>query len=297
MKQRAVNFGPENALVGILTSPDLPRENAPLVLLTNAGVLPRQGPHRMNVRIARALAREGITSLRFDLSGVGDSPSLGQAAGVRAQAVLDLQSAMDWAGQATATSSFIVLGVCSGAVNAYDAALSDPRVKGLMMFDGFWYRSRWTTPVRVFKRVMDLGLGGLISSAIRHLQPNQRRLESIAVNPAAAPQPGNKTFASPPLPEFVAAMQSLVDRGTDVLLVYGGSLIDHFSYARQFKDVFGRYAFYPHVRCEYHPAIDHTFITHHAQQRMIEIVCAWASRHYSDNAHTETGAKVIAEAS
>lgn len=283
-------------MVGILTSPTGPRKNAPLALLTNAGVVPRQGPHRINVRIARALADEGIPSLRFDLSGVGDSLSLGQAAGVRAQSVLDLQSAMDWAEQSAAASSFLVIGVCSGAVNAYDAALADPRVKGLLMFDGFWYRSRWTMPIRNLKHTIDKGVGGLLTSLIRHLGSKPKRVGPAMEDAAESAQPSTKTFASPPLPEFAAAMQRLVDRGTDVRLVYGGSLTELYSYAGQFKDVFGGYAFFPHVRCDYHPDIDHTFITRHAQQRMTEIVRAWAGRHLSGEVPSVARSLAIADA-
>jgi hypothetical protein len=38
-------------------------------------------------------------------------------------------------------------------VNAFQLAVVDPRVVGIMMLDGYWYRTRWTEPVRLWKRL------------------------------------------------------------------------------------------------------------------------------------------------
>lgn len=290
MKQQAVTFGENDALVGVLSTPANAKQNAPVVLLTNAGVLPRQGPHRMNVRIARALAEEGISSLRFDLSGHGDSLSIGNPAGICAQSVLDLKSAMDWIEKTTSPSNFLVFGICSGAVNAYNVALADERVAGVMMFDGYWYRSRWTTLVRDLKRAMRAGWRERAAVIARRIVPQKTQKEPSVPEEAADLLSSNNPFGNPPLASFADAMQRLVDRGTNVFLVYGGSVIDHYSYARQFKDVFGSYAFFPHVRCEYHPNLDHTFISRHAQNQMVALSCGWASDHV-DKTATDNGVR------
>jgi hypothetical protein len=39
----------------------------------NMGANHRIGPRRINVKLARVLAARGVSSLRFDLGGVGDS--------------------------------------------------------------------------------------------------------------------------------------------------------------------------------------------------------------------------------
>jgi len=60
-------------LFGILTEP----EGAPLgptVLLLNAGLIHHIGPARLWVSLARRFAAAGMRCLRFDLSGLGDSP-------------------------------------------------------------------------------------------------------------------------------------------------------------------------------------------------------------------------------
>ena len=61
MNEQTVVFGPEQHLVGTITQPAQakPGHAAVLVLLTNAGVIPRIGPHRLNVKLARHLASMG----------------------------------------------------------------------------------------------------------------------------------------------------------------------------------------------------------------------------------------------
>jgi dienelactone hydrolase len=289
--QRAVTFGANDALVGVLSSPANLRQGAPVVLLTNAGVLPRQGPHRINVRIAQALASEGIPSMRVDLSGHGDSLSIGNAADICAQAVLDLKSAMDWVQQSTGASRFLMFGVCSGAVNGYNLALADERIAGVLMFDGYWYRSRWTTPVRDLKRAMDVDWRGRAAAIRRrvlsHRKKDAQNAPAVALDLLSAGNP----YAPPPLASFTDAMQRLVDRGTDVFIVYSGSILEYYSYAGQFKDVFGGYPFFPHVRCEFHPDIDHTFIIRQAQNRMVDLTCGWVRAHLDRATTTVIGAR------
>ncbi|HPG89517.1 MAG TPA: alpha/beta hydrolase [Hyphomicrobium sp.] len=277
MTEQAMTFGPGGAMIGILTRPTTPRKNAPVVLLTNAGVIPRQGPHRINVKLARALALQGIASLRFDLSGNGDSGSIGNTEGICAQAVNDLQSAMDAVNNAMGTSRFLIVGICSGAVHAYNVALADERVSGILMFDGFWYRSRYTTPIRDVKRALDADWASRIAAIKRRFVPTNVAEEPTAESQAANSMAANNPYSSPPIEDYKAAMRKLFNRGTDVFVLFGGSVIDYYSYAGQFKDVFAGEPFYADVRCEFHPDIDHTFISRHAQQKLLALACDWAS--------------------
>ena len=63
--EMVVRFGDAESLVGIVTLPSAPTNSTAVVLL-NAGVIHRVGPHRMNVQLARRLAARGFTALRFD---------------------------------------------------------------------------------------------------------------------------------------------------------------------------------------------------------------------------------------
>ncbi len=275
MRQTAVSFGPQKAIVGVYTEPDTQWPDVPVMLLFNAGLLPRQGPHRINVRIARELAAIGMASLRFDLSGLGDSQAIGSESGNRAQSVRDLQAAMDFLEQSYGTRRFLAFGVCSGAVIVFDLAQADSRVASILMFDGFWYRSRWTMPIRHLKRLRAMGFRGALEAVQRRLRGTQRPSEAAAEVPQIfADYQGN-----PPIETYVEVMQRLVDQGVDVQIVYGGSFTDYYSYSSQYKHVFQAYPFYSRMKCQYEPDIDHTFITKRSQQGILDVIRRWGKTH------------------
>jgi hypothetical protein len=273
MTETPLLFGPDASLVGVLTQPDTGSASKVAFLTFNAGVIPRLGPHRLNVKIARTLASAGETSLRFDLSGQGDSRSaVGTEGDFWAQAVRDLRSAMDHLERHFGIRHFALIGICSGAVNVFAAARADARVVGAMMFDGHWYGTRWSRPVRHWKRFRNSSWAALASTAMR-------RLTGLVAPKAATPHgeavPGASGPANPPRDEFVRAVQALADRGVALYFMYSGSAIEYYSYAGQFRDAFGREAFFDKVRCDFRPDLDHTLISLAAQQRMIEVVSGW----------------------
>ncbi len=75
MRERPVTFGTSGGLMGVLTepSPSCERRGAPTLLSWNVGINHRVGPYRILVDLSRDLAARGFASLRFDLSGRGDS--------------------------------------------------------------------------------------------------------------------------------------------------------------------------------------------------------------------------------
>src|SRR6202020_1242018 len=64
--------GPSGPLFGVLTEPLAGRRELTGLLL-NAGPQRRTGPNRMWVQIARSWAAQGVSTLRLDLAGIGDS--------------------------------------------------------------------------------------------------------------------------------------------------------------------------------------------------------------------------------
>ena len=137
MKEQALSFGPDRSLIGILTDP--PREarggGRPAFLFLNSGVLHRVGPNRLHVKLARELAAAGFPGLRFDLSGIGDSPASGGAEGLADRFVRETQEAMDFLKAARNIDRFVLLGNCSGAGVAFLTALADERVCGAAMIN------------------------------------------------------------------------------------------------------------------------------------------------------------------
>lgn len=85
----------------------------------------------MTVSLARALACDGIDSLRFDMSGIGESSDRRDQLGWEDSAPLEIREAID---QIDAPGTAIVLyGNCGGAGKSFLAARQDPRVRGLLL--------------------------------------------------------------------------------------------------------------------------------------------------------------------
>ena len=273
MTEHPVRFGPEASLVGMLTQPDSPERSRVAFLMLNAGLISRIGPHRFNVKLARALAGVGQTSLRFDLAGFGDSRATSTGADFTTQAVRDIVSAMDFLGRSCGIHRFALVGICSGAVNAFAAALVDPRVVGALMVDGHIYRTHWTTPVRRWKRFRAASWSEVSANLrrrlLRVLTPGGVGAGDVA-DDEEFPMP-----VSPPRAEFVVQVQALADRDVAVFFMYSGSCIEDFSYGAQFRHAFRREGFLDQVRCDYRPDIDHTMISLEAQRKVIDAVLGW----------------------
>ena len=132
VRERALRFGPEGRLFGILTEPvSGALEEAPVALLLSVGFSHRIGPNRLYVEWARALAGLGLRAFRFDISGIGDSPPGpgGPENGIYLTTqVADVQAAIDELGRLVGANRFTAVGMCSGAYLAYHATRSDSRV-------------------------------------------------------------------------------------------------------------------------------------------------------------------------
>lgn len=276
MNEIVVVFGSDRHLTGTLT---LPTERAlrPIAfLLLNAGVVHRMGPHRFNVKLARSLAQQGIASLRLDLSGQGDSESPARADSFDKQAVADLQAAMDHVERVCGIRQFVVAGICSGAHNGLAAAQRDPRVVGLWMMDGYVYptaRTRLVRSVRQLRVRFFPTLGSWFLSALRfaagQLTHSFRTPGAFTATDFGHSAPSREAFAS--------CMQSLVDRGVKIFMVYSGSLLWTYNYPEQLQDAFKGYPFVSGVRCDFVPEVDHTATTLASQRQLIGSITGWAT--------------------
>jgi pimeloyl-ACP methyl ester carboxylesterase len=275
MSEFSAYFGADRHLAGTLCLP----AGQPLrlgVIMLNAGVIHRIGPHRINVRLARSLAKAGIASLRFDLSGVGDSGRPKAPRAYREQAVIDLRAAIDHLERATAANRVAIVGICSGAENGLMAAVQDPRVAGLWMHDGFTFPS-WKTPLYYYlHRARRMSVGDLLRSAMGMFRFGARKA-TIRVEPnSESPTVGSQTGRPTP-GQFASWLQQLCDRGVSVRMLQSGSMISAYSYQDQFRDVFGALPFAKQVACTFRPDVDHTLTAIGAQEEFIAMVVAWCS--------------------
>lgn len=133
-EETPVRFGAEGSLFGILTTPDWPTAGAPSVLLVNTSANPRWSNARLSVDIARALAADGVASMRMDASGMGDAAlHTGELGRPYSESVTeDVRAAVAKLAEHT-QRPVVVLGVCSGAYHALQAAISDSGAVGLIL--------------------------------------------------------------------------------------------------------------------------------------------------------------------
>lgn len=134
MRESVLHFGPGGRLVGILTEPSRPHPEAPAVVILNAGIIHRVGPHRLHVRLARHLARLGFPALRIDQAGIGDSLPLGERSPDE-DALRSVHEALDQVTALELADRIVLFGLCAGARYAFRAAERDPRVVGVVVLD------------------------------------------------------------------------------------------------------------------------------------------------------------------
>jgi pimeloyl-ACP methyl ester carboxylesterase len=263
--ERALRFGRESNLVGVLTLPDgAATTTRTAAILLNAGLINHVGPHRLHVRMARHLAEHGIPCLRFDFSGIGESANTSQP-GTTPQ-VADVSDAIDRLVADSVALDFVLFGICAGAVYAYQTALMDDRVSGVVLCDGYLYRTWKTKPFYFYRKMRSMpSLSALARRALRSLAGDK-----ASVNPEIAAL--NVTTGSIPPDTYANGLASIERRGAWVAQVISGSYPDLYCYPGQFSERFRDYRFGKRITADYLFDVDHTFMTRAAQNRIAELV-------------------------
>jgi hypothetical protein len=280
VRERALCFGSHGGLVGILTEPDgATRPGAPAVLLFNVGLGHRVGPGRLNVDLARRLARSGTVTLRFDLSGLGDSEARDDARSDGERAVADLREAMDLVQRRTGVDGFVAVGHCSGVDVAHAAALADARVRGAVFIDGYAYPTAGYRLRLLLEKVRGL------ARARRWEQRWARWRRKLGLGVAAgdagtrAAEPiFDRTY--PPREQFRADLERLLARPARLLFVYSADAW-FYNHAAQFASMVGWRALPAGLEVERWPAADHVFRAVAERARLVEQLAGWVERAFA----------------
>ena len=260
--EEVIDIG-DTGLYGLLTHPATP-SSAPAVVLFNAGFVHRVGPSRANVHMARGFAAAGRTAFRFDLPGIGDAMGTTRFSWLQAaSACLDALNAHIGA------TRFVVGGLCSAADLAWQLALADRRVCGLIALDGFARRSVW----------FHFGEIALLWRRPWRQWPDmvRRRLRKGEVESA---EPAAEELRDwPALGEERAQAAELAARNVEIFALYTGGAAPYFLNRRQFADTFGALARKPRAHLEFWPDCDHSFYSARDGSRLVASVCAWLGEH------------------
>jgi hypothetical protein len=254
-----VRFGPGQQLVGILSGVELAAD-APVLVLPSAGVVPRAGPFRLHVELARRLSLHGVRTFRFDVPGVGEAPRI-KGWGAHESTL----AAIDCLADSRGADRFIVGGVCSAADVAWNAAAADRRVRGVMLLDGLAYTGPW------FRFAL---VSGVLRRPVREWFAVVRRL--LVRKRSHQPVLSTSDYRDWPSREDARhQFAQLVARDVHSLWVYTGGFAGVFLHPRQFYWSFGAAVRDPRVAMHYWPDCDHTFFARTHRDRLLDTVVTW----------------------
>ena len=273
LKEEARLFGKTGSLVGVISDPSEPKHGKinPAVILLNAGFVHRVGPNRLYVKLARALAANGFVALRFDFSGIGDSPVRYDNLPFDKSAVDEVQDAMDLLTETRQINRFLLLGICSGAEYALSAARRDPRVIGAAPINPVgdsqqlvtYVKSRryWKTVLFDPKRWLN-ALMGKVNFRLIGINLKALFIRKKSVSPTAS--------------DVAADLQTLTQRGVDLLHIFSNDDPGLAYFDIVLNNSRGKPNDSGKLKVERIPQTDHIFSTLRSQELLLNIVQDWA---------------------
>jgi pimeloyl-ACP methyl ester carboxylesterase len=274
----------EEGLFGILCEPRKSAARASSVfLLTNTSASSRVGDSRLTVRIARELARRGVTSLRFDARGRGDSPA--PPGDVQSDtpygriynlvATKDAAAAARWLSR-QGFQSIYTFGICSGAYHALKAAVIEPAITGVVSVNlptfkrpedkspdalrratrnsmagyalSMFQADKWKAILRGEKNLLRV-MGFIFSYATTRVR--SRVVDALHLDRLSKTPP---ELAETPLP----IVRALDAKGVKTTFLYGNYDAGLDLLASYFGTLGARLARYPSMRVTTFPDIDHS---------------------------------------
>jgi pimeloyl-ACP methyl ester carboxylesterase len=254
--ERAVSFGLNGCLIGIVTEPAHPAADLPKLVAINGGILPRSGRARIYVTLSRRLASLGYSVLRFDMSGIGDSLSRGDGLPPIDAAIQDIKDALDWfVGN---DGQVVLMGLCDGANFAAHRASIDPRVVGAVLIDPLIPRTPRYRILHFRRRIVTPTIWREIASGTH---PVWRTVKMKTT--ALLGQDGARAEFDPNDPVITEQLreifQGLVDNEVEVYAIFTGGMQHRHCYREQLLDAFPTIRFTDKLRLEYFEANDHHF--------------------------------------
>ncbi len=276
MSEQLHRFGRNAHLCGILNVPasSAAAAKGPAVIFITAGLLHKAGPFRLYVELSRTLAAMGMSALRFDLSGIGESGRSDDDESAEQSSVSDVRDAMDFLEHEFGTRRFVLAGLCSGAEVAHRAAVQDPRVCGVVAMDGYivrttaWYWRHYLPRIFSLRKWLDF-----TASRLRRM----RRREDDA-----APEEDALAFWEGPGPgrdQLAEEFRSLCRRHVRQLQIFSGGSGDC-SYERQFQDAFRDVDFNGLLDVRFLAETDHVYVLQADRRRLMRTITRWLGEHF-----------------
>ncbi|WP_208247552.1 alpha/beta hydrolase (plasmid) [Rhizobium sp. T1470] len=280
IRETGVRFGPNDRLYGVLCEPTGHSIGVTAVILTTA-YDHAAGWARSSVALARELASVGVSSLRFDSAGVGDSPPVAarrkQVLYDEAQ-IADAGMARDYVDSLGISERTLLIGRCGGAYVAFRSALADPRWDACMIVNPVAFRWRFKGLPKTLKAYMR---NALDIETVRRLWAGDLDLTAVTKNISMRLV---DRMAGGLSPVFAPAMpitqltghvhrdfQALANRGTPLSIIYTEGDEGQEMFRVNFGDAGEKLSAYPNVQLHLFPDADHNLTPLPARERMIEL--------------------------
>ena len=270
MTETAHKFGKHDDLVGIVSEGK--GSARPAVILMNANVVHHVGPHRIYVQLARALASQGPIVLRFDLSGIGDSPVRPDNLSYSERAVIEAQEAMDFLHARYGQTQFVLMGLCAGADVSMRVSQEDRRIVGLALFDPLAYRNLQYYLRRYLPKARKLGTWIRLAKRLGSRDGRSKSREENEFYEYVRDVPPPSTMRQ----EF----RALVTNRVHSLWLFTEGALGYYNYAGQLYDIFGAAARSSLVSLEFLPECAHTFVTRRQREILVQTVCKWYAKSF-----------------
>jgi len=287
MRERALLIGEGQNLVSVLCEPEPAKKvaGAPAVLLWNVGIHHRVGPYRVFTDLARRLAAEGFTSLRFDVAGQGDSaPRRGVVEGNAH--VADVKEAMAFLEKKLGFKAFVPAAFCSGVDACHLLSLADERVTGVIYIEpyawrtpGFWmrYPLRFLDAARWKRRLAN-------KQAAEEARGDDVALDPLAQEAAQKSDAAAGIVFSRGQPDplvFGNEVASIAARGTRMLFLYFGGDTD-VNHAGQLWEMIGKSssALGGKVEVVFDGEADHILYRPADRARALDAMVAWTRKYF-----------------
>lgn len=264
MRERAFHYGDTKYGLGMVTTPD-DVDQAPVVVLFNAGLLHRVEPYRLNVLICRRLAQLGYIAVRIDLSGKGDTPSRTQITN-RESVALDWRYIKESVEQEFGKRKYVLFGLCSGADNAIKIAANDDDIYGLILLDPISRKDRF---FKFRELIGDLANPYKLRKVHRVLWNRMfRKRDMSMVVPNLRDEPTDK--------DFEQCCRNLTGRAGRILAFFSCYASKYYNHAGQFSRSIPMDGLRQICDEQYWPHVDHLYAVQVHRNRLINKIADWA---------------------
>lgn len=251
----------------------------------NGGALRHTGPNRAWVEVARRWAARGVSTVRVDQLGIGDSDGededVSNASLYRPARMDETVAVLDQLSERGLGDRFILGGLCSGAYWSMHAALADRRVAGVMLLNMsmfFW------SDALVNERTTARSLSALRGPGWKRLARGGVTLDDIravasSIRPTRVRLAAEHRVERAQEADVESALDRLRDQHTQVLMLLSRGALLHNQLLRQ--GALDQPERWPNLTVEQIPSQDHMFRAlwlqqhvHDALDRALERVLA-----------------------